>query len=583
MRHARDTKMPTLSIAQGERLDFWERALMNGRIGRRAFLTLVAGLGLSSAYAGELADHAQRVQRNQKALANALRKQYDYIVCGSGSAGSVVAGRLAEDGRSRVLLLEAGGSDQVDSVIQPAAWFTNLGTARDWKDISEPQAGLLGRRMAMDTGRVLGGGSSINACNYARGHRNDFEFWHAESGDSAWGYEAILDIYKRLENWQGVQDPKRRGRGGPFWVQPAQNPNACAVALLDAAGNAGIARFDDANGALMEGSSGAALLNQNIENGRRRNVPSAFLHPLMDRPNLTVLTEACVDRLVFRGTRATGVQLRWQGRLLEIEAAREIVLSMGAINTPKVLMLSGVGDETLLKPLGLRVSNHLPGVGRNLQDHILLGGCIWEYKNPLPMTNSGADSMFFAKSHSELDTPDLYPVHIQLPYASPVIAKRYAPPASCWAIAPGLVRPKSHGRVELRSLDPDARPALYPNYLSHPDDVRALMRGVELSRELGNSAAMRDFVKREVAPGPLRGDALEKFVRDAATTFFHASGTCRIGTDAHAVVDAQLKVRGIDGLRIADSSVMPRITTGPTMAPCMAIGQRLADILLGQT
>lgn len=573
---------PALPGPARERLDSWEQALARGRLSRRAFLALTAGLGLSAVQAAPIADYAQQVQNNQRALRNALRKRYDYIVCGSGAAGSVIAARLAQDGQAQVLLLEAGGSDQTPSVIKPSAWFTNLGTERDWQDVSEAQEGLLGRKMAMGTGKVLGGGTSINACNYARGHRDDFAFWQTESGDAGWGYDSVLRVYKRLENWRGPADSARRGSGGPLWVQPAQDVNACAAALLDAAEEAAIPRHTDANGVLMESSSGAALLNQNIENGRRLNMPAAFLYPVMGQRNLTVLTGACVDKVILEHGRATGVALRWQGRQLRIAAAREIVLSLGAINTPKLLMLSGIGDEAELKSLGSRALCHLPDVGKHLQDHILLGGCIWEYNTPVPMTNSGADSMVLLKSRPQLQTPDLYLVHIQLPYASPPIAAQHNLPQAGWTIAPGLLRPHSHGTITLRSLDPDARPVLRPNYLQHSDDVQALVQGVEISRELGHSASMREFAKREVAPGPLKGKDLENFVRNASTTFFHASGTCRMGAGTGAVVDAQLRVHGVEGLRIADASIMPRITTGPTMAPSMMIGQRLADMLLNQ-
>ncbi|WP_226955167.1 GMC family oxidoreductase [Mesopusillimonas faecipullorum] len=580
--HNNHDDRPALAGHAAQQLDFWEQALARGRLSRRTFLALAAGLGLSAAQAAPLADYAQQVQDNQRKLRSALRKRYDYIVCGSGAAGSVIAARLAQDSNTQVLLLEAGDTDQAPSVIQPSAWFTNLGTERDWQDVSEPQDGLLGRKMAMGTGKVLGGGTSINACNYARGHRNDFALWQAESGDPGWGYDGVLQVYKRLENWQGPADPVRRGSGGPLWVQPAHRPNACAAALLDAAEKAGIPRQADANGVLMEGGSGAALLNHNIENGHRLNMPTAFLYPMMGQPNLTVLTGAYVDKLELERGHATTVVMRWQGQSLRIAASREIVLSLGAINTPKLLMLSGIGDEAELNALGASTLCHLPGVGKHLQDHILLGGCIWEYDTPLPMTNSGADSMVLLKSRPELQTPDLYLVHIQLPYASPVVAAQYDLPQAGWAIAPGLLRPRSQGTLALRSLDPDARPVLRPNYLQDPDDVRALIRGVEISRELGNSAAMREFAKREAAPGHLKGKDLENFVRNASTTFFHASGTCRMGTGADAVVDAQLRVRGVEGLRIADASIMPRITTGPTMAPSMMIGQRLADMLLGQ-
>lgn len=555
-------------------------ALIAGHIDRRRFVAFALAAGLPALEAAAAADHAQKVRTNQLARTAELLPEYDIIICGAGTSGSTLAGRLVQQTGARVLLLEAGGSDDLPSVHTPGAWFTNLGTALDWQDTCEPSAGLNGRAMAMNTGRVLGGGSSINACNYSRGHRNDFEFWAAAAGDTAWDYEHVLAIYRRLENWQGqADDPKRRGRNGPLWVQPAKDPNPCAAAMVAAAAAAGIPSFADINGEMMEGPGGAALLDQIIQDGQRRNMPAAFLYPVMDRKNLTVLTGALVQRVSIRHGRADGVVFQWQGRTHRIAARSEVVLCAGGLRSPQLLMLSGVGDAATLKAHGIAVSHHAPEVGRNLQDHILLGGCLWEPPAQIPMRNSAADSAFFFKSRPDLDTPDLYPVHIQIPYVSPVIAERLKPPPTCWAICPGLVRPLSRGELTLRSDKAEDKPRIQAGYLSDPADVRALAHGVEMAREIGNSAAMKAFVKREVLPGPLKGAELENFVRDAATTFFHASGTCRMGKDDAAVVDSQLRVRGVRNLRVADASIMPRITTGAPMAPSMVIGERMAQLL----
>ncbi|HSW06142.1 GMC family oxidoreductase [Aquabacterium sp.] len=573
-------ELPRLSNHQADLLDQCETLLSKGRIERRQFMALAIGLGVGGAQATTMAEQALRVQQNQETLAKALRTRYDYIVCGSGSAGSVIAGELARRTGALVLLLEAGGTDLTPNVTNPVVWPRNLWSDLDWKDLSEPAAGLDGRRIRMNTGKVLGGGSSINAANYSRGHRADYEFWAAETGDPAWNYASALDIFKRLENWQGPADPQRRGRGGPVWVQPAANLHPGAVAMLDAAAKVGIPRFEDANGAILESMAGAAPLSHSIQDGRRRNMPSNFLYPVMDRPNLTVLTGASVDRLVIQRGRATGVVMRWQGRLLTIETEREVIVSTGALNTPKLLMLSGIGDERQLKPLGIPLVLHRPEVGQNLQDNIFLAGCLWEYKEALPPRAGVADAMVLNRTRSDLDGPNMYTVHTQNGAASPEITRRHAPPPTCWGLAPGLMRTESRGSVGLVSTDPDARPRVNAPYLNDANDVRALIHGVEFARELGNSPTMREFVKREVLPGPLKGDEMAAFVRDATTTYFHTAGTCRMGKDDGAVVDAKLKLRGIEGLRVADSSVMPRLATGPIMAPCMLIGQRLVDVLL---
>jgi choline dehydrogenase len=393
----------------------------------------------------------------------------------------------------------------------------------------------------------------------------------------------VLDIYKRIENWQGTPDPTRRGSGGRLWIEPARDPNPVAAAMLDGAVAAGIPRFDDQNGALMEGAGGAAIANLRIRDGRRRNLPSDYLYGVLKRSNITLLTGAEVQGLTMSGDKVTGVTFLRDGKTTTVKAARRVVLCAGAINTPKLLMLSGIGDEAELKRHGIQVKHHLPGVGRNFQDHVLMAGCIWEYRTPLAPRNNAAEATFFWKSSPSLASPDLQPFQIEVPYASEVTGPQFKPPAGAWSIAPGLVRPKSRGRVTLASARPSDMAVVDGGFLSHPDDLRALLRGIALCREIGNSSAMQEFVKREVMPGPLAGDAMEDFVRNAAGTYFHESCTCKMGRDEMAVVDGRLSVRGVRGLSIADASVMPRVSTGNTMAPTVIIGERMADILQGKS
>ena len=300
----------------------------------------------------------------------------------------------------------------------------------------------------------------------------------------------------------------------------------------------------------------------------------------MGRPNLTLLIGAEVQQLVMGGSRVKGVSFIREGRLHTVNATQRVVLCAGAINTPKILMLSGIGDEAELKRHGIKVAARLPGVGRNFQDHVLVAGCVWEYKSALPPANNVAEATFFWKSDSALASPDLQPFQIEVPYASEVTGAKYNPPAGAWSIAPGLVSPKSRGRVALASANPTDKALVDGGFLRHPDDVKALLRGIELCREIGNSPAMKDFVRREVMPGPLKLQAMADFLRNAAGTYFHESCTCRMGRDEMAVVDGRLSVRGVQGLSIADASVMPRVSTGNTMAPTVVIGERMADILL---
>jgi choline dehydrogenase len=566
-------------LGQGDRVNAIELALMRGQIDRRRFMTFAAALGLSAGPAAAMAQQASAIADNQAARAQNLLSRYDYIVCGAGSSGCVVASRLSENPDVTVLLLEAGGDDQAPSILDPGVWYTNLGSERDWGDASTPQRHLNNRSLKLSMGKALGGGSSINVMAYARGHKNDFDYWAEQAGDPEWNYEHVLAIYKRIENWQGAPDPAYRGTGGNVWVQPARDPNPIAPAMVKAAAGVGIPTYADHNGAMMEGPGGCAIANTSIRDGRRMNMAAHYLHPAMHRPNLTVLTRAEVQKLALSGKRATGVEFTWNGKLHKIAAGKEIVLSTGALNSPKLLMLSGIGDQAQLRRAGVRPLHHLPGVGQNFMDHILLGGCVWEYKVPEAPRNNLAECTFFWKSDSRLDTPDLQPFQIEIPYVSDTNARLYTVPQAAWSIAPGLVRPASRGWVELQSANPRDRLKIHANFLSDPADMKALMRGVELCREIGNAPELRQYAKREVMPGPLKGKEMENFIRNAASTYWHETGTCKMGRDAMAVVDSKLRVRGIDGLRVADGSIMPRVTTGNTMAPCMIIGERMAAIL----
>jgi choline dehydrogenase len=314
-----------------------EAQLMSGAIDRPAFVKQASRAGLSASASALAADKAVAISRNQFERRSTLRAAYDYIVVGSGASGSVVAGRLAEDSSVQVLLLEAGGEDLLPEVLNTEAWFMNVGSERDWSFRAEPGAGVNHRALHQAAGKLLGGGTSINGMVWARGHKHDFDAWAKASGDEAWGYEHALQVYKRIEDWHGPADAKRRGTGGKVFVQPAANPSTLATAFLAGAASLGIPTFDDQNGVLQEGTGGAALTNVRIRDGRRRNVPAEYLYPAMDRPNLTVLTGAYVRRLTLDGRTATGVEFEWQGQVRSIRASGEVVLSAGAIHTPRLI------------------------------------------------------------------------------------------------------------------------------------------------------------------------------------------------------------------------------------------------------
>jgi choline dehydrogenase-like flavoprotein len=524
----------------------------------------------------DAADFAQRVHVNQARLTSELRPRYGFIVCGSGSSGSVAARRLAENPDVNALLLEAGGSDDVPSVMEAGQWPANLGSDRDWAFQAQPNPHLNGRSIPMNMGKVLGGGSSINVMFWSRGHKNDWDYFASEAGDPAWSYESVLNIYRRIEDWHGAPDPKYRGTGGPVFVQPEPDPSPVALTMLEGTRSVGIPTFENQNGRMMEGAGGCSIVDLRVRDGKRESVFRSYTFPYMDRPNLTVLAHALVTRITFEGKRATGVECIYNGKTHRISAGYEVVLSLGAIHTPKVLMQSGIGDQAELERHGIPLVQHLPGVGQNFQDHPGIG-CVWEYQKPLPPRTGSVT--FFWKSDPNLDTPDIQTCQAEVPLAAAEMLARYNAPAGSWSMFAGIVRPKSRGRIRLTGPNPLDPVQIETDMMSHPDDVKAAIGAVQLCREIGNSTAFRPFVKREVMPGNLKGAELENFVRDSVVTYWHQTCTAKMGRDSMSVVDANLKVYGIENLRIADGSIMPRVTTGNTMAPCVIIGERAGEIL----
>jgi choline dehydrogenase len=567
----------TASASNGVKFALLERQLLAREIDRASFVTRAAHLGLPAAAVAESADKFIAIEANQATLRSTLKSSYDYIVIGSGASGSVVARRLAENRDVHVLLLEAGGEDLKPGILITETWFFNQGTDVDWNFAAERSPNVNNRSIAQAAGKTFGGGTSINGMVWARGHKNDFDYWAWATGDEAWGYQHILDIYRRIEDWQGVADPHRRGRGGEVFVQPARDPSPLAPAFLKAAEALGYPIFDDMNGILLEGTGGGAITNVRIRDGRRLNTPASYLYPVMDQDNLTVLTGAYVNRLTMEGDVVTGVEFEWNGQVRIITASGEVVLSAGALQTPKLLMLSGIGDRTQLAQFDIPTVVHVPGVGQNLQDHPIIAAGLWEAHEQLPMRNNSAEANLLIKSSRELDTPDLHIWNIEGPYLSEVTGSYVTP--NTWSISPGLVRPESRGTIELQSGDPRVAPKIHANMLSDPRDLAALRTAMEIARELGNSEAMKPFVKREVLPGPRTGEPLDNLIRDGATSMHHPTSTAKMGQDSLSVVDAQLRVYGTKNLRIADGSIMPRVTTGNTQAPCVIIGERMAEIL----
>ena len=519
-----------------------------------------------------------RVESNQRKLRTSLRQAYDFIVCGSGSSGSVVARRLAENPDASVLLLEAGGTDDLPRILDASRWRENFLSDQDWAFETRANPQLNGRSMSWPMGRVLGGSSSINGMAWARGHKNDWDFFASESGDDDWSYRSVLDIYRRIEHWQGPSNPEWRGADGLVTIHQ-QTRSPLNAALFECCASRGIPCYPDQNGRLMETEGGAALGEYLIADGKRISIFRSYTYPYMDRPNLTVLTHALVTRIVIEGAKAVGVEVIHNGKQRRFEVDRELILSLGAIHTPKVLMQSGIGDAEELQKFGIDVVQHLPGVGRNLQDHLLVAACVWEYPSKEePRSRNPTAGHLLWKSDKAFDAPDLLCLAVNDRFRGPATEDLDAS-ARYWSIVPGVVRLKSRGRIHLTGPDPTSPVDIDAQTFSEPADLKAAMLGVELCRDLGNSVAFRQFKAREIMPCQRGRQELESFVRNATVSFWHYAGTTKMGCDEMSVVDGALKVHGIKRLRIADGSIMPRVTTGNTMAPCVIIGERAALLI----
>jgi choline dehydrogenase len=511
-----------------------------------------------------------------------LRTTYDYIVVGAGSAGSVLAAELSSSGAA-VLVIESGGNDDAPTVLDPSIWFYNVAGPMDYHVPILPSRQLKNRNLNMALGHVLGGGSSINGLVWGRGMQRDFDGW-ARDGAAGWAFADVLPVFKAQEDWEGGEN-EWRGTGGPVHVRRPRDPHPAARAFLEAARQLGMPVIDDMNGPMQPG---AGFINMNIgKDGTRVSAARAFLRPALSRPNLTLLLNTDVQKVTFRGKRATGVRIIVDGNPKDVGAEREVILTAGAIGSPKILMLSGVGDAAALRTLRIDVVEHVPGVGQNLQDQILLLGVVFKYKGKMPEhrpdSNAVEAEAYWSSGHSTEGT-DINLVLHQMTAVTPEVAARFGnPPEDCFTIGPALVQPTSYGSVRLASSAHDAPVVLDPNYLGTDFDFKATMRAIELARELGHQSAFDDIRAEELIPGPSATSRdIEDLLRAATTSFGHGVGTCRIGVDGMAVVDPQLRVHGVDGLRVADSSVMPRMVTGPTNAPTFMVAGKAARLILAE-
>ncbi len=520
---------------------------------------------------------------------------YDYIIIGAGSAGCVLANRLTTDPKISVLLLEAGGKDSNPKIKIPAAWPTLLKTKIDWGYYSEPMEHVNDRRIFMPRGKTLGGSSAINAMFYMRGNRLDYDDW-SKNGASGWSYEEVLPYFKKSERNQRLKN-KYHGNDGELWVSDQQELNLMSEKFLLAVQETGFPANNDFNGA---DQMGFGVLQSTIKNGERHSAAAAFLKPILNRPNLHVVTNAHTQRIDFEGKKAVGVTYRQGGKIITERCGREVICCAGGLHSPQLLMLSGIGDAVQLRSKGIEVVLDLKGVGQNLQDHpftMLIADST--YKKTLdtaetlgnflkyfltkrgPLTSTIAETNGFWKSRPDLPAPDL-----QIAFGAAYFIDHgfVRPKGNGFSLGPCLVAPKSRGYVALQSNDPNDAPLMQPNHLSHADDLAALTAGYRIADRILHTPTLQAYFKSYYFPQKrLTEDSeIHEHIRASLEALYHPVGTCKMGTDADAVVSPTLQVHGIEGLRVVDASVMPTIIRGNTNAPTMMIAEKAADMILGR-
>ena len=531
-----------------------------------------------------------------------MKQAFDYIIVGAGSAGCVLANRISESPNNRVLLLEAGPEDKALSLKMPAAMLTNLnGTQYNWAYKGEPEPGYNGRQLKHDRGKALGGSSSINGMVYIRGHAKDYDAWEA-AGCEGWGFADVLPYFKRMECYEGGET-EFRGASGPLKIRRPVPKDPLSIAFIKAGVEAGYPATDDISGYCQEGYG---VFDSTVCNGERWSVARGYLNPVKNRPNLNIVTHASVQRVLLEGTQAKGVVYKdKRGEEITVVANIDTIVCCGAVGTPHLLMLSGLGPAEHLKAKGIDVVKDLPGVGQNLNDHpdfVLKFKClqpvsIWPKTRPIQRTIEGIkwlatrkgvcgsnhfDAVSCIRSRPEIDYPDLQlclsPIAVDNINWEPI-------PEHAFQIHVGLMRAHSRGRVELRDANPDSPPTILANYLQDERDCITIRNGTRLVRELVKQSAFTELCGDEIFPGnEVQSDAaIDASIRDHSVSQWHLSCTAKMGpaTDPMSVVDPKGNVHGVSGLRIVDASIMPEVTNGNTNAPTIMIAEKLSDVILG--
>ena len=530
-----------------------------------------------------------------------MTQEYDYIIVGAGSAGCVLAARLSEEADKKVLLLEAGPKDRTWTIHMPAALTFNLMHDKyNWYYTTEPQARLNNRQLYWPRGRVLGGSSSLNAMCYVRGHAHDYDRW-AREGAAGWSYAEVLPYFRKAENFNEGKGDAYRGDKGPLRVTTGPAANPLYSAFVEAGRQAGYPVTSDQNGFQQEGFG---KMDMTIHKGRRWSTAVGYLRPALKRKNLTVETGAFTTRVLLEKGRAVGVEYTQGGQIKQVRASREVILAGGAINSPQLMMLSGIGRADELKAAGVTPLHDLPGVGQNLQDHLelwvqrvckepitlysimkglpmVMAGVRWFLNQTGPCATAHLEAGAFIRSRVGIEHPD-----IQYHFLPAVVTNHGRDPGTqhAFQVHVGTMREKSRGWLKLKSADPKTHPIIEPNYLAEPDDLADLRACVRLTREVFEQQAFARYAGPELLPGKdCTSDAdIDAYVRQYAETAYHPSGTCKMGLDPMAVVDPEARVRGLEGLRVVDASIMPSITSGNLNAPTIMIGEKAADMILGK-